>query len=325
MKRSFFTIVKQGRLGARLTLGRSPILLKPGIHLRIPLIHSLEKIDMRESTVSIGTPNKEEEKNEKKQQEEKHGDKEDIYKKYKLQCFTSDNVPVDISGSLFYQVQDAMKCCFNVNDYKTRIQEIGTSAVRSIIGTFEYDDIISDRNKINKKLREVIGDSIKEWGISCTKFEVQSFEPSNYQIRKQLEQQMEAERSRRKNLLDTEASVTVSEGLKRKTILESEGSLQRTLNDVKGDYERVVKEAESHKIALKLEADGIKQQLDIISGSLGNDTEKAMKMLLELKRFEQFKAIANGKNNTVYFTSDSKLANGFLTDFLEKNKSNGRQ
>lgn len=200
------------------------------------------------------------------------------------------------------------------------ISSIGTSTIRSIIGTFEYDDIISDRNKINKRLREILGDNIKEWGIDCPKFEIQSFEPSNSQIRKQLEQQMESERYRRKNLLDTEAAVTVSDGLKRKTILESEGRLQEQFNKIKGDYERVVKEAESHKIALRLEADGLKEQLDIISESLGNDSDRAMKMLLELKRIEQFKSIANGKNNTVYFSSDPKLSTGYITDFLEKNK-----
>lgn len=179
MKRSFFTIIKQGTLGVRLTLGKTPTLLNPGFHIRIPLYHSLEKVDMRECTVSIGTPPEKDKYHKEDSENEPIFNKERYDKMYKLQCFTSDNVPVDISGSLYYQVNDAMKSCFNVNDYKTRISEIGTSTIRSIIGTFEYDDIISDRNKINKRLREIIGDNIKEWGIDCTKFEIQSFEPSN--------------------------------------------------------------------------------------------------------------------------------------------------
>lgn len=288
-------IIQQGTKGVRLTLGTSPILLEPGFHITIPLIHRVQTVDLRESAIPIG----------------------DVYK---LQCFTSDNVPVDISGSLFYQIKDAFKSCFNVVNKYDNISNIGTSAMRSVIGTFEYDDIIGDRNKLNIKLRDVIGDSIKEWGIDCTKFEIQSFEPSNSDIRKQLEQQMEAERSRRKQLLDTEAAVTVSEGLKRKTILESEGKLQEQINHAQGDYERQIKEAESHKLSLKLEADGLKEQINTISTSLDGDIVSTVKMLLEIKRMEQFKAIANGQNNTVYFSKDKNLTDSYMTDFLEKTK-----
>jgi regulator of protease activity HflC (stomatin/prohibitin superfamily) len=319
-RRNFFTIIQQGTKGVRLFLGSNPKLLEPGINIKIPFLHKLQNVDMRETAIPIGLPKQckkmflENDKEFKKRRDyENHNTK-------KLQCFTSDNVPVDISGSLFYQIKDAFKSCFNINNSEERVADIGTSAMRSIIGTFEYDEIISDRNKLNIRLREVIGDSIKEWGIDCTRFEIQSFEPSNSNIRKQLELQMEAERERRKNLLDTEAQVTVSDGIRRKTILESEGKLQAQINYAKGEYERVVKEAESHKISLQLEAEGLKQQIETISESVG-DSYKAVKMMLEIKRMEQFKAIACGKNNTIYFSQDKNLTNGYMTDFMEKTKT----
>ncbi len=122
-KRTFFTIIQQGTKGVRLTLGSKPVLLEPGINIRIPLLHQLQKVDLRETAIPVG-----------------------IGKKY----FTSDNVPVYINGSLFYQKKDAFKC-FNINNPEERVADIGTSAMRSVIGTFEYDEIISDNNKLNIK------------------------------------------------------------------------------------------------------------------------------------------------------------------------------
>jgi regulator of protease activity HflC (stomatin/prohibitin superfamily) len=263
--------------------------------MKIPLIHTIKEVNMKESSIPIGQ------------------DKP-------LQCFTADNVPVNLSGSLFFQIRDAFKSHFNVSNVDKNVSNIGTSAMRSIIGTFEYDDIIGDRNKLNIKLKDVIGDGIKNWGVDCTRFEIQSFEPSNSNIRKQLEQQMEAERNRRKNLLDTEAAVTVSDGMRRKTILESEGKLQEQRNHAEGEYARIVKLAESNQIALEMEADGLEKQIYTISNALNGNTTEAVKMLLEIKRMEQLKAIANGQNNTVYFIKDKNLQDGYMTDLVEKMK-----
>jgi regulator of protease activity HflC (stomatin/prohibitin superfamily) len=90
----------------------------------------------------------------------------------------------------------------------------------------------------------MIGDSISQWGVECTKFEIQSFQPANREVevrifrwifsthlfyfvsKRQLELQMEAERNRRKQLLDTQAQINVAEGQKQRVILESEGHVR---------------------------------------------------------------------------------------------------
>lgn len=63
----------------------------------------------------------------------------------------------------------------------------------------------------------------QKWGVDCTRFEIQNFKPHNREVEKQLELQMQAERERRKQLLDTQALVNVAEGQKERIILESEG------------------------------------------------------------------------------------------------------
>lgn len=260
--RSFFTVVNQGYEAYRLTLGKSPQLLKPGISWNIPLWHQVQKVDMREGPVNIS----------------------------ELEAFTKDNVPVTIAGTLFYQVSDSYKACFSVQNYLRSITNIGTSALRSVIGLFQYDDIISDRNHINSKLKEVLMNSGNEWGIHCTKFEIQTFKPSNNAVARQLESQMEAERNRRKQVLDTEAAIVVAQGMKQKEILESEGSLQALKNKADGEFYMTERQTEAFK-----------KQIEEVAKAFGGDVDNATKFLINLKNIDQLKAIAEGKNNSTYF------------------------
>jgi regulator of protease activity HflC (stomatin/prohibitin superfamily) len=137
LRRSLFTVVQQGSVAYRMKFGRSPTLLQPGLHLNIPVYHHVRDVDMREQSFFI-----------------EH-----------IQAYTGDNVPVTIDGSLFYSVKDAYKACFNVGDYKGSVKQVGSSAIRAVIGHFAYDEIIADRNKINERMCSVIGQSIDQWGV----------------------------------------------------------------------------------------------------------------------------------------------------------------
>ena len=276
----------------RLSLGKNPVALAPGLHLKIPIYHTIRKVDMRERSLPIKD----------------------------LIAFTSDNVPVTIEGSLFYQVRSAHDALFNVSNYAENIYRIGASAMRSTVGRFDYDSIIADRTAINVELKSNIGNGTKEWGIDCTRFEIQNFSPSNRDIQRQLEQQMEAERNRRKQVLDTEAAVNVAEGMKRKTILESEGLLQAQKNQADGAFVQAVKMAEANRRGMELEAEGLALQIKNLAESLGGDEKLAVQTLVEMKRIEQMKAIAEGKNNTIYFGKDGALGEGVGIDYMEKMK-----
>jgi regulator of protease activity HflC (stomatin/prohibitin superfamily) len=281
-KRSFFTVINQGFEAYRLTLGKNPTKLNPGIGWDVPLVHHVVKVDMREGPIPIR----------------------------ELEAFTKDNVPVSIGGTLFYQVTNSYKAIFDIQNYKQSIGDIGTSGLRSVIGLFEYDDIISDRNKINSRLIDVIGNLSTKWGIHCTKFEIQTFKPSNKNIERQLEMQMEAERSRRKQVLDTEAAINVAEGMKRQAILESEGVLQAQKN--KSDASRYGVEQNTHAIT---------SQIKDIAAVMDGDTSASVKFILGIKKLEQLAAIAAGKNNSVYFMNGGgatlpivdKLLKGFVS------------
>ncbi|CAK5274313.1 unnamed protein product [Mycena citricolor] len=281
-RRTFLTIIEQGKEGWRLSLGRNPVRLTPGLNINIPIYHSVQKIDLRESSILI--PN--------------------------LPGYTADNVPVTCSGSLFYRIVDGYKACFSVSDVQNNIRNTGTSAVRSVLGHFTYDQVISDRNELNKRLNTVIGNSIVNWGVECTRFEIQSFQPANRE--RQLELQMEAERNRRKQLLDTQANINIAEGQKQRVILESEGHLAAKANEADAAYKTVVREAEARQQQAVMEASALARQIESLSEAIASpgsapgpsERKQALETLVELRRLEQLRAIAKGQGNSTYFFGD---------------------
>ncbi|CAF3969794.1 unnamed protein product, partial [Rotaria sp. Silwood1] len=275
-KRSLLTIVHQGFEAYRTTFGTNPVHLKPGLYLSIPILHRVQKIDMREDGLTVE----------------------------KIDAYTKDNVPVQLSAVLFYQVKNAYKACFDVANYRTGIRSVGTSSLRSIVGQFEYDQIIGDRNKINKEWLAVVGNSIEHWGVQTTKAEIQSFGPLDAAVAKTLEKQMDAERDRRQQELNTRAKVNVSEGEKQSTILNSEGNLIATKNLAEANLVTAQKQAQGNRYMIEQETLALTQQLQAITKELNNDHYLAVQYLLARRRFDELQAIANGNNNSTYFINN---------------------
>ncbi|CAF1392567.1 unnamed protein product [Rotaria sp. Silwood1] len=293
--RPFFTIVHQGFEAYRTIFGQNPVLLKPGLHLWIPIMYTIQKIDMREAGMTIE----------------------------KIDAYTKDNVPVHLSAVLFYQVKNAYKACFDVTNYLSAIRSVGTSSLRSIVGQFEYDHIIGDRNKINKELLAVIGNSIEHWGIQTTKAEIQSFGPLDASVAKALEKQMDAERARRQQELNTKANINISEGEKQSTILNSEGNLIAAKNLADANLLKLQKQAEGEKYLIEQETLALTQQLQAISKQLNNDHYLTVQYLLARQRFDELKAIANGPNNSIYFINNQTEGVDNLKIFSDLLKKKG--
>lgn len=277
----------------------------------LPFYHSINYIDLRESSIAI--PN--------------------------LPGYTADNVPVVCSGSLFYKIVDGYKACFSVSDVKMNIANTGQAAMRAVLGAFSYDQVISDRNGLNNQLNKVIGDSLIHWGVECTRFEVQSFQPANREVERQLELQMEAERNRRKQILDTQAQINIAEGHKQRVILESEGHLQAKANEAEASFKTVVRGAEARLQQAVMESNALAQQVEQVANALAaqsdskvkpiptaEDRKLALSTLVELRRLEQLKAIAQGQGNSTYFFGEKSIGAGqptadmYNADFVEQVK-----
>ena len=162
--------------------------------------------------------------------------------------------------------------------------------MRAVIGKRDYDEIISERNLLNKDLVSVIDKSIDEWGVSCTRFEMQRFEPRNEEVRRELDLKMQSDRRKRENDNNVEAKNATAVGERLQNITRSEGEAKAKENNALADL-----------FSQQKKVDAVKYQLDIVSKIFNGDIRLASQYLIELAKLEQLKAIANGPNNAVYF------------------------
>jgi len=266
-RRGFITIVNQAEVAYRQFLGMNRVRLEPGIRICLPYVHQIDRVDMRERSVLINNM---------------HG-------------YTSDNVPVAVSGSLFFRVTDAEKACFGVKNYIACVKDVGESTSRSVIGKFPYDKIISQRNELNVELVKTIENSIDQWGVACTRFEITEFGPQNKEVAHHLEKQMEAERRRRENELNTQANIRTAEGDRDATKLEADAS-----------FYQVKLEADSKAYALDKSAEALARQIETIKKATGNSAN-TLDFILEMERQKNLNAIANNNQSAVYFVDPRNM------------------
>lgn len=270
IKRNLFIIVNQAEIAYRELLGMNRVQLKPGFRIKLPILHQLHRVDMRERCITINN----------------------------LNGFTSDNVPVTASGALFFKVENPEKALFSISNYVNAISNIGESASRAVIGTFTYDSIISKRNEINQKLIETIDKSIDTWGITCNRFEITDFKPQNKEVARYLEIQMEAERKRRENELNTQAKVRTAEGERDASNLQSDATLYK-----------VKIEADSKAYSIEKNADAFANQIKIIKESFNNKLteQELMSFILELERQKNLQSVASSSSSKVYFIDPKNM------------------
>jgi regulator of protease activity HflC (stomatin/prohibitin superfamily) len=262
-RRQFITVVYQGEVAYRSFLGTGRHRLEPGLRLEIPILHAVYRVDLRECGTDI----------------------EPLY------CYTKDNVPVAVSGTLFHRVLDAEKALFEVTDYQTAVQNIGQSCVRAVMGRFDYDEAIKQRSELNSELRLVIADSIKMWGIECARFEMKLFQPQNEHVARSLEKQMEAERNRRENELNTQALIRSAEGTRDSEMLKADSL-----------YYNAQKVSDAQRYAVEQATQAAINQIKEVKAAVPNlSDDKVLDYILESKRLEHLKAIASSNSSKTYF------------------------
>lgn len=281
IKRSFFTVINQAEVAYREFLGSNRIKLQPGLRINLPLFHNLYRVSLKEEIVQL--------------------DNQDAY--------TKDNVPVTVSGTVFYKIVDPEKVIFSIQNPALAIKSVGESSFRAVIGRFEYDEIISNRNTINQEMIGILGNTTNEWGVNTTRLEIQNFGPQNNEIARQLEKQMQAERTRRENELQTQADVRTAEGAKQISILNSEGLLVAAKN-----------KSEAMRYEMNASSNALSEQIGCIADKFNGNIEKASNYLLEMKRLEHLQQISSSSNNQVYWISPEGIfpTAKIIGDLLEK-------
>ncbi|MBU4198655.1 MAG: slipin family protein [Verrucomicrobia bacterium] len=178
-------ILREYERGVVFRLGRFVGVRGPGLILLIPLFEKMVKVSLR--TVALDVP------------------PQDVV--------TKDNVSVKVNAVMYFQVFEPSKAIIAVEDYMFATSQIGQTTLRSILGEHELDDLLSNREKINLKLQEIIDARTDPWGIKVSAVEVKDVDlPEG--MRRALAKQAEAERERRAKVIHADGEFQASTKLK---------------------------------------------------------------------------------------------------------------
>lgn len=203
---SAIKIINQYERGIVLTLGKFSSMRNPGLNIVIPIIQKLIKVDMRILTVDIP------------QQE----------------VISKDNVPLNINAVVYYQIEDARKAILNIQDYPTAVADFSQVALCDVVGGFELDQILSEREVIADKIKEIVDHTSESWGINITAIKLQDIElPAD--MKRIMAKQAESERDRRSVIIRAEGELEASKKLAEaaKLLADTNGGLaMRTLQTI---------------------------------------------------------------------------------------------
>ena len=206
---SAIRIVKEYERGVIFRLGRLVGAKGPGLFFILPFADSIVKVDLR--TVTYDVPPQE--------------------------VVTKDNVTVKVNAVVYYRVVDPNKAVTEVYDYKYATAQIAQTTLRSIIGQAELDEVLSERDKLNIKIQQIIDEATSSWGIKVTAVEIKDVELPE-EMRRVMAMQAEAERERRSKIIRAEGEYQAAMKLKEaaEVLAKSEGALflryLQTLNEV---------------------------------------------------------------------------------------------
>ncbi len=168
-------IINQYERGVVLRLGKYSRTLDPGFRVIIPYLDKMHKIDIR--TITMDIP--------------------------KQEVITRDNVTVNVDAVVYARVIDAKKATLEIADYRHATATFAQTALRDVTGNFDLDEILSKRDEISSRIREIVDTQVDKWGIDIESVKLQNIElPSD--MKRAMAKQAEAERERRAAIISAE-------------------------------------------------------------------------------------------------------------------------
>lgn len=205
------------------------------------------------------------------------------------EVITKDNASVEVDAVVFYQIVDAAKASYEVENLTDAILNLTMTNIRSVLGTMDLEESMSKRDEINSALLLAIEDATTPWGVKVTRVEIKDISPPQDLVNA-MNRQLKAERERR-------AVVTEAEGQRQAEILKAEGEKLSTVLEAQGRKEAAFLEAEAREREAQAEA----KATEMVSQAIAQGNAQAVNYFIAQKYVDALQTIGSADNQKVLF------------------------
>ncbi|CCZ22707.1 band 7 protein [Acetobacter sp. CAG:977] len=238
--------------------GRYTHTLKPGLNIIVPFFDKIgAKVNMMEQVLDV--PSQE--------------------------VITKDNAMVTVDGVIFYTILDAARAVYEVRQLQVAILNLVMTNIRTVMGSMDLDELLSQRDVINHRLLSVVDEATSPWGIKVTRIEIKDIQPPRDLV-DAMARQMKAERDKR-------ACITEAEGLRQAQILKAEGEKQAAVLQAEGRKEAAYRDAEARERQAEAEA----KATAVVSEAIAKGDVNAINYFLGQKYLDAYKEIGTADNS----------------------------